>query len=318
VGEWYDIAAVDRKLEELDTFYRELYRAREELEQRLARAEEALKNVGRSEHLPMGSMDQLRAELAEAEQREQALREKMSRLGPELAKYQRRELLIEELSRSSSQAAMQIRSEARDEATKLLKKAKEREIDLTRSAERSLQAAERTAAAAEQTASRLRRDAEAQASAIVAAARERETQLLQETKNELARAEADRRELRTVWSELRDGLSQMVWALGRLQTTVGDDAEADAQAADGPDDRSQARPPADVAETAASLTSLADAIKARVQTRLDAPQAATSTDETVGAGETAPSDGDHAQDAADGPPAEGTGGGEPTPTLSSG
>ena len=236
----------------------------------------------------------------ESQSQELSLTAELSRLRAELARHERRELLVEALLKSAAQTASEARAEARAEATKILKKARERGIEMTLLAKERLESADNVLAAArnterkllgdvtrreeassqkmaetvrsaEEEAARLRASAETDAAAITAASKAREANMLENVGRELAQAQKERQDLRVVWSELHDGLSQLVWALSRLETRFQGDGGGEPAPAAGPDEGQQALDAATV-DPPAPLGSLADAIKARVRTPAPATQ----------------------------------------------
>jgi hypothetical protein len=92
----------------------------------------------------------------------------------------------------------------------------------------------------------------------------------------LAQAQKERQELRVVWNELHDGLSQLVWAVSQLETRFQDEGGGEPVPTAGPDEGQQTTDAA-IVEPPAPLGSLADAIKARVRTMIEPSEALPTT-----------------------------------------
>ncbi len=141
----YERRATERLVERLDANYREAVIERDAVLARIEELEQTCAELRDREQRLTGDLERLTGELSELRRRGETLAGELERARAEIGRHEqretlldRRELLLGELLAAAKAAADAARGEARVEAEKTLHKARRREAEIVRSAEREL------------------------------------------------------------------------------------------------------------------------------------------------------------------------------------
>ncbi len=139
----YDRAATRKLLEELREINWNLLRERADLEQRLHSVEEACSTLSDTERHLNDELTRMKVAHDALGLREHALRSELEAAQREVARFENRELLLTNMLESAKRTSERLKSDARAEASKALKKAREREEQMLRRANSERERAER-------------------------------------------------------------------------------------------------------------------------------------------------------------------------------
>jgi cell division septum initiation protein DivIVA len=139
----YDRAATRKLLEELREINWNLLRERADVEQRLHVMEGACSTLSDSERHLNDELTRMKVAHDALGIREHALRSELEAARREVARFENRELLLTNMLESAKRTSERLRADARAEASKALKKAREREAEMLRRANRECERAER-------------------------------------------------------------------------------------------------------------------------------------------------------------------------------
>lgn len=154
----YDRAATRKLLDDLREVNGNLLRERVELERTLAAAEDARSELDQSQQRLSADLERMRTEYDALAAREQGLRSDLDVARKEIARFERRELLLTGMVEAAKRTSERMKSDAREEATKALKKARERQVEMLRRAESEVSRAARERARLSRISDQLRSD----------------------------------------------------------------------------------------------------------------------------------------------------------------
>jgi cell division septum initiation protein DivIVA len=260
----YDRQAAEELFAAAKSRYRELFEERQALQRRVESLERA---SAESEQRLSAELERLRVELDAQREREEVLKDELEKTNRALATHERRELVVGEMLEGAKRTAAKLKADARAEASKTLKKSREREADLTRGAKEAMQSARKQAA-------KIRADARAEAKKRLEQARTRDAERHRQAEERLTQMQEAYAHLEQAADRFRNDLSDLLLeALAGLGLPRPDAAETTDRTAPGAEATDNVEQPGVGAvgspgpplEAAALASSLAEFIRARVQ-----------------------------------------------------